>query len=117
MKIAIPSEDKEKVSLVADTFGRADYFFVWNEETGEENWLDNTGTAMQGGAGIKAAQLLVDRGIEVLLVPQCGENAAQVLKQAKIRLYKTQYSTVEENLTAFLAGKLTEEIIPHASRH
>lgn len=117
MKIAIPSEDRELDSLVADTFGRADYFYVWQEETAVGSWLDNSGIAMQGGAGIKAAQLLIDAGVEVLLAPQCGENAAQVLNQAKIKLYQTQYATVEENLSAFLAGKLTREITPHASRH
>ena len=117
MKIAIPAEDKEKDSLVSDTFGRADYFFVWDKATNTEIWLDNSAIAMQGGAGIKAAPLLVDNGVEVLLVPQCGENAAKVLTQAKIKLYQTEYQTVEENLAAFLEGKLTAEIIPHASRH
>lgn len=117
MKIAIPAEEKEKTSLVADSFGRADYFYLWQQETSEGEWLDNSGIAMQGGAGIKAAQGLLDAGVDIVLASQCGENAANVLAGGKVKLYQTRYETVEENLQAFLAGEELAEIIPHASRH
>ena len=106
MKIAMPvNEDKTTVCI---SFGRTPLFLLLDKETGEKEYLDNSAAASQGGAGIKAAQILVDHGTKVLLTPRCGENAAAVLKAADIELYKTIGDSVEENLRAFQAGELPE---------
>ena len=104
MKIAMPvNEDKTTVCI---SFGRTPLFLLLDKETGEKEYLDNSAAASQGGAGIKAAQILVDHEIKVLLTPRCGENASAVLKAADIELYKTSGDSVEENLRAFKAGEL-----------
>lgn len=117
MKIAIPVEEDSVESEIAGSFGRADYFLVTDQATGEIYFLDNSGVAMQGGAGIKAAQLLVDEQITVLLAPRCGENAAKVLQGAGIKLYQTAYPLANENLKAFADGKLTEQTEIHPGYH
>ena len=115
MKIAIPvNEDKETVCI---SFGRTPLFLLVNTETGVKEYIDNSAAASQGGAGIKAAQILVDHEIEALLTPRCGENAAAVFQAADVSLYKTVGDSVEENLAAFKAGKLAELSEIHSGFH
>lgn len=114
MKIAIPVDHKTKIGNVCISFGRAPYFMLFNTETQETTFIDNEAANSQGGAGIKAAQTLVDAGTDVLLTPRCGENAAVVLQKANIKMYKTLPGNVEDNLVAYENGtlELLEEIHP-----
>ena len=117
MKIALPvNEDKSTVCI---SFGRTPLFLMVNAAPGEKEYLDNSAAASQGGAGIKAAQILVDHGVEVLVTPRCGENAAKVLEAAGVALYKSNVDSVEDNLTAFSDGKLLvlSEIHPGFHHH
>ncbi|MGI6176377.1 MAG: NifB/NifX family molybdenum-iron cluster-binding protein [Christensenellales bacterium] len=106
MKIAIPVEEKNPETNVCASFGRAPYFFIYDTETKEKLFLDNSAAASTGGAGIKAAQTIADQGACALLTPRCGEKAANVLKGADIKIYKTVSGSAQENIDAFIAGKL-----------
>ncbi|MDD3895082.1 MAG: NifB/NifX family molybdenum-iron cluster-binding protein [Syntrophomonadaceae bacterium] len=117
MKIAIPTEDKSMEKGVCMSFGRAPYFLIYDMETGESMFAENSGATSQGGAGIKAAQAVVDTGAEALLTPRCGENAADVIQAANIKIYKTINDSIQDNIDAFKSGKLSllDEI--HAGFH
>ena len=117
MKIAIPVEDKSIASKVCISFGRTPYFLIYDTDTKESVFLDNSAAASQGGAGIKAAQAIADEGVVALITPRCGEKAAAVLKPANIQIYKTIDDTVENNIEAFISKKLAllDEI--HAGFH
>ena len=56
MKIAIPVDEKSLESNVCVSFGRAPYYLIYDTETKESVFLDNSAAASTGGAGIKAAQ-------------------------------------------------------------
>ncbi len=114
MKIAIPVDQKTNTSNVCISFGRAPYFMIINGATKETIFIDNEAADSQGGAGIKAAQTLVDAGTDVLLTPRCGENAAVVLQKAQIKIYKTIPGNVQDNLVAYENGNLEvlDEIHP-----
>lgn len=107
MKIALPVNDKSMESNVNSTFGRSPFFMVYDTESNEAVFIDNSAAASQGGAGIKAAQTVVDTGAEALLTPQCGENAANVIRAANLKIYKTVSDSIQETLAAFKAGKLS----------
>jgi predicted Fe-Mo cluster-binding NifX family protein len=117
MKIAIPLDEKNVKSNVCASFGRAPYFLVYDTKTEESIFIQNTAAASTGGAGIKAAQIIVDNKTEALLTPRCGQNAADVIKSADIKIYKTVSGSAKDNIDAFLAGKLSllDEI--HAGFH
>ncbi len=117
MKIAIPVDEKTLESNVCASFGRTPYFLIYDTETKESVFIDNSAAASTGGAGIKAAQIIVDNKANVLLTPRCGENAADVLKSADIKIYKTSSGSVKDNIAAFVDGKLPllDEI--HAGFH
>lgn len=106
MKIAIPVENNNLESGVCPSFGRAPYFLFYNTETKENYFLDNSAVASQGGAGIRAAQVIADHGVKALLTHRCGENAEEVLKKAEVLIYKTKPGTAEQNIEAFVAEQL-----------
>ncbi|NLO85382.1 MAG: dinitrogenase iron-molybdenum cofactor biosynthesis protein [Clostridiales bacterium] len=117
MKIAIPVDEKTMETSVCASFGRAPYFLIYDTETKQSDFLDNSAAASTGGAGIKAAQAIVDSKANALLTPRCGENAADVLKAADIQIYKTSSASAKDNIDAFADGKLPllDEI--HAGFH
>ncbi len=106
MKIAIPVDEQSMESGVCPSFGRTPYYLFYDEQTKEPLFMENAAAQSQGGAGIKAAQILSDAGTGVLLTPRCGENAREVLQQAGVQLYKTIPGTARENIGAYLAGTL-----------
>lgn len=117
MKIAIPTDEKNLQSNVCISFGRAPYFLIYDADSGESLFIDNSAAASTGGAGIKAAQTIADRRADVLLTPRCGEKAAGVLKAAEIKIFKTILASARDNIDALIAGQLSllDEI--HAGFH
>ncbi|MBP8641178.1 MAG: NifB/NifX family molybdenum-iron cluster-binding protein [Oscillospiraceae bacterium] len=106
MKTAIPVDDKSIESSVCPSFGRAPYFLIYDNTTNENHFLDNSAVASQGGAGIKAAQAIVDNDVKTLLTPRCGENAEEVLSKAGIIIFKTIAGSAQQNIDAFKAEQL-----------
>ncbi len=102
MKIALPL-DEDRLS-VCPVLARAPYFLFSTD--GEESIEENPAAQAQGGAGMQAAQFLVDRGVTALITPRCGENAAEVFKAAGIEIYKSASKAAEEDLAAYKEGKL-----------
>ncbi len=117
MKIAIPVDEQYIKSSVSQSFGRAPYFLVYDTESKVSIFLLNAAASSQGGAGIKAAQAIVDSKINVLLTPRCGENAAEVIKAANIKIYKTIDGSIMDNIDAMIKGKLSLLKDIHAGYH
>ena len=119
MKIAIPVDDKSMETSVCQSFGRTPYYLIYDTDSKEGIFLDNSAVASQGGAGIKAAQTIVDNQVHALITPRCGENAAEVLKAADIKLYKTINASIKDNIAALNNGKLSllEDIHPGFHGH
>ncbi|MFV0516994.1 MAG: NifB/NifX family molybdenum-iron cluster-binding protein [Aminipila sp.] len=117
MKIAIPVNESNINTTICMSFGRTPYFLIHDTNTNENIFLDNQAIASEGGAGIKAAQLIVDNKVDVLLTPRCGGNAAEVLKKADIKIYKTNSDSLMDNINAFKEGKLSELVEIHQGFH
>lgn len=117
MKIAIPVDDNNINSNVCISFGRAPYFLFYDTEKNESNFFNNSAANSQGGAGIKAAQIIVDNNADVLITPRCGENAAEVLKAAYITIYKSKNNSIEENLKDLKEEKLNLLTEIHSGFH
>ena len=115
MKIAIPLDETK--TDVCVSFGRAPYFLFRDAETGTTEIQPNAAAEAPGGAGLKAAQIVVDAGATDLITVRCGENAAEVLHAAEIRIWKSSGPHAEENLTALSEHKLEELTHFHAGYH
>lgn len=99
------------------SFGRTQYFLVYNTETLQKTFLANAAATAQGGAGIQASQFVVDQGTNALLVPMIGKNAADVLKDSGVDLYMTSGCSIQDNIAAFSNGKLESLTKIHAGFH
>jgi len=119
MKIAIPVEDNTVDSQVSGAFGRARYFMFYDTDSKETVFTLNEAADNQGGAGIKAAQIIVDAGAGVLLAPRCGENASVVLQRAKVAIYQSVPGQALTNVQAYENGTLEslEDIHPGFHGH
>ncbi|NMA67487.1 MAG: dinitrogenase iron-molybdenum cofactor biosynthesis protein, partial [Clostridiaceae bacterium] len=115
--IAIPVDEKDMGTTICVSFGRTPYYLIYDTDTKEGTFLDNSAATSAGGAGIKAAQIIVDNKVEALLTPRCGENAANVIKAANIKIFKTISDSLKDNIDAFIDGELSllDEI--HAGFH
>ncbi len=117
MKIAIPMEEKSINSSICVTFGRAPYFLIFDTDTEKETYIENQATAAQGGAGIKAAQAVIDAGAEAVILPRMGQNAAEVFEAGQIALYKAEFGSVKHNIELLKNRKLTKLTEFHSGFH
>ncbi len=113
MRIAIPlDENKQDVCPV---LARAPYFLF--QDGSGKNIVDNPAVQAQGGAGIQAAQFLVDNDVNVLITVRCGQNAADVFTAANIKIYKSVHKAAADEMIAFADGKLEELTQFHGGFH
>lgn len=117
MKIVIPVDGNQMDSGVCVSFGRTPFFLVYDMETKEKAFIENAAAHSQGGAGIMAAQIVVDTKADVLLTPRCGQNAADVIKASGMNMYKTTSTNIVESIEAFEKGLLGELQEIHAGFH
>lgn len=113
MKIAVPlDENKQDVCIV---LARAPYFLF--REEGKNEVAENPAASSQGGAGIQAAQFLVDQGINAVITVRCGENAREVFQAADIKIYKSANKAAADDLAAMERGELQELTQFHGGYH
>lgn len=117
MKIVIPVEENKMETRISQSFGRTAFFLIYDTDTKEQVFLENNAAQSPGGAGIKAAQQVIDNKPEALLTPRCGQNAADLIKAANIEIYKTINDNLLENIAAFNEGKLAVLTEIHAGFH
>ncbi len=117
MKIAIPSTGTDIKSDVNQSFGRTPYFIVVDSDTKDFKVIDNKAADAQGGAGIKAAQTIVDSGAQAVITFRCGQNAADVLNTAGIKMIQAQSGSVEDMIAKFNKGELKELAEIHPGYH
>lgn len=107
MKIAITSAGPTLDDRLDLSFGRAAMFIVYDSELDTFTVVDNTQNleAVQG-AGIQAAQHVVNVGVGALVTGHAGPKAFKVLTAAKVPVYLAAGGTVREAIAAFRAGAL-----------
>ena len=115
MIIALPMDENKKDICVS--FGRCPFFLFSDSESGKQEFKVNPAAEATGGAGITAAQAVVDGGADALITVRCGENAAEVFNAANVKIYKSEGSDAEDNLRALADGKLSELTHFHAGYH
>jgi len=118
MKIAVTSKGQDLQSDIDPRFGRAAYIIVVDTESLEFEAIDNSTNANAfKGAGIQAATMMSDKGVNALLTGFCGPNAFKVLKAAGINVSSDLEGTVNEAVQAFNAGQITFIDEPNIEGH
>lgn len=117
MIIAMPVDGNSMEASVNRSFGRTGYFMFYDTEAGEAVFKENSAAMAQGGAGIQAAQFVVDNGAKVVIAPMLGKNAADVLVGAGMKLYRNITPSIQENINDFIADRLSPLTQIHAGFH
>jgi predicted Fe-Mo cluster-binding NifX family protein len=116
MKIAVTSTGERLDSQVDPRFGRAPFFLIGDTETMEFVAIENQNAA-GGAAGIGAAKLVVDKGVEAVLTGNCGPNAESTLSASSVKLYTGVTGTVAQAVELLKSGKLTAAEKPNVQAH
>lgn len=106
MRIVVSAQGDTLDGMVSPVFGRCPVYLFVNSETMDFEAVPNPAMSQGGGAGIQAAQLVVNHGAEVVLSGNLGPNAFDVLQAAGVPSYLVGEGTVRQAVEAFLAGQL-----------
>jgi len=86
MLIAVTSSGDSLDSLVNEKFGRCQYFIIVDPDTMKFEAVQNIAENMQGGAGPKAAEILINSDVKILLTGHVGDKAEEALKRGNIKI-------------------------------
>jgi predicted Fe-Mo cluster-binding NifX family protein len=107
MKIAITSAGRALDAEVDGRFGRAKFFVIVDTETEGVKVVDNQQNLNAAqGAGIQAAETVVNEGVEVLITGHCGPNAFRTLQAADVKIIVGAQGTVGQMVEKFTKGEL-----------
>jgi len=109
MKVCITSKGDSPESAAENRFGRTPFFVIYDDETGKViETINNASVNDASGVGPKVVQMLVSKGVNVVITGQVGGNANQGLLTAGIPAYAFgEAETVAEAYAAYKAGTLT----------
>lgn len=117
MKICVTATAGDLNAQVDPMFGRSQYFVFVDSDTMAFEAMANEAIAASGGAGIQAAQTVVNKRVDVLISGNVGPNAFQVLSTAGVKIATGAYGTVQEAVEMYKAGRLSEAGISTVAAH
>jgi predicted Fe-Mo cluster-binding NifX family protein len=106
MKVVVSSQGVSLDSASSRVFGRCPTFVFVDSETMEYQAMPNPAMSQGGGAGIQAAQFVVEQGAQAVLSGHLGPNAFEVLSAADVPGYLIPEGTVRQAVEGYSAGKL-----------
>lgn len=109
MKIAVTAQEPSPNSPIDPRFGRAPWLMIYDPV--ENNWqsIDNSaGLNAAHGAGIQAAQKVVDLQATTIITGAIGPKAYRSLQAAGVQIFHGAKGSVTQALQAFQAGDLAK---------
>jgi predicted Fe-Mo cluster-binding NifX family protein len=106
MKLAFSSTGTSIDDQIDPRFGRCRYFVIVDSETMDFESFENMAAGASGGAGISAAQAVIDRGAQVVLTGSVGPNADQALSAANVEYITGVSGTIRDAVNAYKSGNL-----------
>jgi predicted Fe-Mo cluster-binding NifX family protein len=117
MKIAISATGPTLNDTVDPRFGRCAYFLIVKPENLTFEAVENTSVALSGGAGIQAAQMLAEKGVQTILTGNCGPNAHKTLAAAGVEIVTGCEGTIRDVVKQYTAGTLAPAEGPNVAGH
>ncbi|MFW9923534.1 MAG: NifB/NifX family molybdenum-iron cluster-binding protein [Candidatus Thorarchaeota archaeon] len=87
MIVAISTNGQNLDGNVDSRFGRCGNFLLYDVTNSSIKVIENAGQYEGHGAGVTAAQKLVDAGVNVVISGNIGPNAFDILRSANISMY------------------------------
>jgi len=117
MKIAVSATDNKIDAAVDQRFGRCKYFLIVESENMNFNAISNESSMATGGAGIKAAETVVNNGAEALITGNIGPNAYRTLSAGGVKVFTGAKGSVSDAINSFKKGELEESISSNVGSH
>ncbi len=93
-------------AMVADRFGRAQFFAFFDEGGRFLRSVENDTSSSAHGAGGQAVALVASEGAKVVIGPQFGVNAESAMKAGEISGFSASGCTVSEAVSRCISGDL-----------
>jgi predicted Fe-Mo cluster-binding NifX family protein len=117
MKICVPVEVNEGLaSKPFGHFGSAPMFVVCDLESGDISTINNGDLGHEHGK-CQPIKALSGNVVDAIIVGGIGQGAIMKLNSMKIKVYRAQGETIEENLNLFKENKLQEFPSNHTCSH
>lgn len=118
-KIAITSEGPTLDDTLDPRFGRAAGFIIVDPQTLQFQYVDNGASqARAQGAGIQAAEVIVQNGAEILLTGYVGPKAFAALQAAGVKVAQNlDNMTVRQAVERFKSGQVEWAAAPNRMGH
>jgi len=86
MKTVITSSGKDTNSQFDKRFGRAAWFCLYDEDTGQTNFIENENKNINGGAGTKSVEKMVEFQVKKIISGDFGPKAKDLLNKFNIQM-------------------------------
>jgi predicted Fe-Mo cluster-binding NifX family protein len=109
MILLISAKQQQLESPVEERFGRSEWFIKFDTETKHWEACPNPGASRSGGAGVAAAQFVIDQKASAVISGAFGPNAEEALRAANIEMYlfSSSDASVQQTLDSFQQDKLS----------
>ena len=95
MKTVITSSGNTIDSNFDRRFGRAAWFCLYDEQTGQTEFVENDSKDVQGGAGTRTAEKMVELKVNKIISGDFGPKAKDLLNKLNIQMVIIQ----DDNIT------------------
>ncbi|RII35778.1 diguanylate cyclase [Clostridium chromiireducens] len=117
MKIAVSSKGKITDNSLDPRFGRCEFFQIYDTEVKATKIVKNKGQEASGGAGIAAANQLIDEEVDIIITGSLGPNAFEIMEKADIKAYKCESIAITDALEKYNNNELEEITIAGKAHH
>jgi len=118
MKVCVTATSGTLDAQIDPRFGRCAYFVIVDMDSMKFEALPNVSAQAMHGAGVQAAQIIANKGVQAVITGSVGPNAHQVLSAGGIKIIIENTGTVREVIARCQSGKLQEGTnAPNVSAH
>jgi predicted Fe-Mo cluster-binding NifX family protein len=107
MKIVVSANGADLDAPASPVFGRCPTYVFVDTDSMESESMENPAINAAGGAGIQAAQFVVERGVQAVISGNVGPNAFGVLQSADVPVYLFNGGTVRQAVEGYKNGQLS----------
>lgn len=108
MRIVVTSNGAGLDAQASPVFGRCPWYVFVDTDTMEVEAVENPALGAASGAGIQAAQFVVEQKAEAVVSGNVGPNAFDIFRSADVPVYLFEDGTVREAVEAYREGRLSE---------
>ncbi len=93
-------------------FGRCPYFVIIDIDNMQVETLENMAVNAFHGAGIEAAQMLINENVQVVVTGNMGPNPFQVFRASGIKIFLGRIGKISDLFELYKRGELREILGP-----